>query len=170
MEVKQIMVNDVKTCRPQDSLNAAAQTMWDHACGSVPVVDEQFRPVGFLTDRDICMATYTQGGSLHALRVDSAMSRQIVFCHGDDEIVDAARIMSENGVRRLLVVNVDGKLIGLLSIDDLACESRRNIRGGMNRELAGLVADVYGSICSTRCRRRHSPDAPSVACAHLSDD
>jgi CBS domain-containing protein len=75
--------------------------MWEDACGSVPVVDEQFKPVGFLTDRDICMAAHTQGAPLHALRVQTAMARRIVSCSPEDDITDAARVMRENGVRRL---------------------------------------------------------------------
>ena len=71
MKVEQIMNREVKTCRPQDSLNRAAQIMWDEPCGAVPVVDDQHRPVGFLTDRDICMAAYTQGKPLEQLRVES---------------------------------------------------------------------------------------------------
>jgi hypothetical protein len=65
--------------------------------------------------------------------------------------------MRENGVRRLLAVGSDGALVGLLSLDDVACESQRNLRGANDHNLAALVADVYGSICSTRCRR-HSQD------------
>lgn len=168
MEVKKMMVHDVKTCRAHDSLNVAAQIMWECACGCVPVIDEQRRPVGFLTDRDICMAAYTQGAPLQALRVETAMARNVISCHADDEIANAARIMRETGVRRLPVVDRDGSLVGLLSLDDLACESQRNLRGGTNRDLAGLIGDVYGAICSMRCRRRHSPDPPVVASSHAS--
>ena len=174
MEVRKMMVHDVKTCHAHDSLTVAAQVMWEHACGCVPVVDEQRRPVGFLTDRDICMAAYTQGASLQALRVETAMARNVISCHADDEIIDAARIMRETGVRRLPVVDRDGSLVGLLCLDDLACESQRNLRGGTNRDLAGLIGDVYGAICSMRCRRRHSADPPAVASthgsSHASDD
>jgi len=166
MEVKRMMVHDVKTCRPHDSLNAAAQIMWEHACGSVPVVDENSRPVGFLTDRDISMAAYTQGGPLQALRVENAMARKIIACGPEDEITSAAKIMRENGVRHLPVVDAEGKLVGVLSLDDLACESQRNLKGSTNHELAHLVADVYGSICAARCRRRHSPDPPLVGSCH----
>ena len=134
---------------------------------SVPVVDEQFKPVGFLTDRDICMAAYTQGGPLHALRVQTAMARRIVSCSPEDDITDAARVMRENGVRRLPVVDTAGELVGLLSLDDIASESRHTLRGGVNRELASLVAETYGSICHARCRPPFSPDPPLVgACWH----
>ncbi len=166
MEVGRIMVHDVKTCRTHDSLNIAAQIMWEYACGCVPVIDEQRRLVGFLTDRDICMAAYTQGAPLQALRVETAMARNVISCHVNDEIADAARIMREAGVRRLPVVDKGGRLVGLLSIDDLACESQRNLRGGTNRDLVGLIGDVYGAICAMRCRRRHSPDPPAVGSSH----
>jgi CBS domain-containing protein len=172
MEVQKMMVHDVKACRVDDSLNVATQIMWERACGYVPVVDEQRRPVGFLTDRDICMAAYTQGGLLQTLRVESAMARNVISCHANEEIAAAARIMQETGVRRLPVVHKDGSLIGLLSLDDLACESQRNLRGGTNCELARLIGDVYGAICSMRCRRRHGPDPPAVVSSHshASDD
>ncbi|MGH8011308.1 MAG: CBS domain-containing protein [Candidatus Binataceae bacterium] len=166
MEVKRIMVHDVKTCGLYDSLNKAAQFMWEHACGCLPIVDGQNRPVGFITDRDICMAAYIHGHTLSALRVEDAMARQVVSCHPDDEIDEAAKIMCQNGLRRLPVVNGGGQLVGLLSIDDLACESQRNLRGGINQELAGLIGRIYGSICSMRCRRRHNSDPPAVGSIH----
>ena len=75
MKVEQIMNREVKTCGPHDSLNKAAQIMWDTPCGAVPVVDEQGRPVGFLTDRDVCMAAYTQNKPLTELPVERAMAR-----------------------------------------------------------------------------------------------
>jgi CBS domain-containing protein len=162
MKVERIMRHDVKTCHPQDSLNNAAQIMWEDSCGAVPVVDEQFRPVGLLTDRDICMAAYTQGGALHALRVEGAMARRIVSCGPEDDIADAARIMRNNAVRRLPVIDSDGKLVGLLSLNDLACESKHTLRGGTNSALVSLIADTYGSICHARCRRRGSGDPPLV--------
>ena len=60
MEVQRMMRHSVRTCHPNDSLNDAAQIMWEDVCGSVPVVDDQLKLVGFLTDRDICMAAYTK--------------------------------------------------------------------------------------------------------------
>src|SRR5580692_11984200 len=78
--VEQIMNRDAKVCRPEDSLNKAAQIMWEHRCGALPVVYNQFRPIGFLTDRDICMGAYTQGKTLSSLRVDTAMAREVFPC------------------------------------------------------------------------------------------
>lgn len=163
MNVKRLMKHQVRTCRPDDSLNEVAQIMWDEACGSVPVVDEHYRPVGFLTDRDICIAAYTQGRPLRELKVESAMARSVISCGSEEDLEHAARLMRENCVRRLPVVDAHGVLVGLLSLDDVACESQRSLRGASDHNLAALVADVYGSICFTRCRRRHSPDPPLVS-------
>ena len=63
MLVKQIMTGDPVTCARHQTLNDAARQMWDHDVGAVPIVDEQGEAVGVITDRDICMAAYTQGSS-----------------------------------------------------------------------------------------------------------
>jgi CBS domain-containing protein len=60
-----------------DDLAAAAAVMWDHDCGCVPVVDSENRPIAMLTDRDVCMAAYTQGLPLRAMSVSSAASKGI---------------------------------------------------------------------------------------------
>ena len=152
MNVEQIMNRNVKVCHPHDSLNRAAQIMWEHACGVVPVVDEKSRPVGFLTDRDVCMAAYTQGKPLEALRVDGAMARKLVCCKAEDDLNSAAQLMRENRLRRLPVIGPDGMLVGLLSLDDLACEAARTLRGGSNVELRNLVLEIHLSIQRGRLR------------------
>lgn len=152
MKVEQVMNRDVKTCRPQDSLNQAAQMMWDERCGAVPVVDAQSKPIGFLTDRDICMAAYTQGKPLVALQVEGAMARKVVCCRAEDDLDSAAQLMRQNRTRRLPVVDREGVLVGLLSLDDLACEAARTLRGGTNDDLRNLVLEVHLSINRGRVR------------------
>src|SRR5947207_117465 len=121
MDIKRLMKHEVRTCRPDDMLNTAARIMWEEACGCVPVVDAESRPIGFLTDRDICMAAYTQGGPLGELRVESAMARSIVSCGNEDDLAHAMQLMRNNSLRRLPVVDACGVLVGLLSLDDIAC-------------------------------------------------
>jgi CBS-domain-containing membrane protein len=70
MNIEQLMTRDVESCHPDDSLDRAAQLMWDNDCGCVPVVDEKQRVHGIITDRDICMSAYTSGQSLKSLRPD----------------------------------------------------------------------------------------------------
>jgi CBS-domain-containing membrane protein len=152
MIVEQIMNRDAKVCYPQDSLNKAAQIMWDHRCGALPVVDDHFRPIGFLTDRDICMCAYTQGKTLSSLQVNTAMARKVFSCQAADDLEFAAASMQQKRLRRLLVVDSEGKLVGLLSLDDLAHEARRNLRGGANTALRDLVLEVLLSINRGRMR------------------
>ena len=146
MNVEQIMNREVKTCGPHDPLNKVAQIMWDTPCGAVPVVDEQGRPVGFLTDRDVCMAAYTQNKPLTELLVDGAMARTPVCCRAEDDLDSAAQLMRQHRTRRVPVVERNGILVGLLTLDDLACEAARPLRGGKNAKLGELVLEVLLSI------------------------
>jgi len=152
MKVEQIMNRNVKTCRQRDSLNKAAQIMWDEPCGAVPVVDDQRRPIGFLTDRDICMSAYTQGRPLQEMRVETAMAHNVVSCTVEDDLGSAAQLMRQHRTRRLPVIDQEGTLVGLLSLDDLACEAARLLRGGVNDELRNLVLEVHLSINRGRVR------------------
>lgn len=154
MKVENMMNREVKTCHPQDHLNQGAQVMWENTCGAVPIVDQQRRPVGFLTDRDICMAAYTQGKPLQDLSVEGAMSHRVVACHADDDLSAAMRTMAETGLRRLSVIGNDGTLIGILSLDDIACEAGRTMRGGVNLELRNQVADITIAVCRGRVKAR----------------
>ncbi len=156
MKVGQIMNKSPKVCRPGDSLTRAAQLMWENSCGGLPVVDDRSRPVGFLTDRDVCMAAYTQGKTLDTIRVDTAMARKIVCCRVDEDLVAAANLMRTKGYRRLPVIGSDGTLAGVLSLDDIAHEAARPLRGGVNQELKNLVADVFMSINRGHVKARPS--------------
>jgi CBS domain-containing protein len=128
--------------------------MWENVCGAVPIVDSEFKPIGLLTDRDICMAGYTQVKPLQALVVDSAMARKIVCCRVDDDLNAAMGVMREKHVRRLPVVEPDGKLVGILTLDDLAHEAGRPLRRGVNYELRGKVAEVFMAISRGRLYAR----------------
>ena len=154
MKVEQMMNRAVMACHPGDSLERAAQLMWDNACGGLVVTDNHSRPVGFLTDRDICMATYTRGQLLRELTVKGAMASRIVCCGVDDDLDDAMRQMREKHLRRLPVVTRDGTLIGLLSLDDIGYEAGRPLRGGSNHQLREQVADVFIGICHGRVAAR----------------
>jgi CBS domain-containing protein len=120
--VKRLMQTPV-TCSPDDSLNHAAQLMWDRDCGAVPVVGSDGAVVGIITDRDICMATYTRGQAPGAISVESVMSKAVQTCSPEDSVGDAARLMAEKRVRRL-PVTIDGRLVGLLALADIAREIR----------------------------------------------
>jgi hypothetical protein len=113
------MTSDVATCETGDSLNRAAQIMWERRCGCVPVIEEG-RLVGVLTDRDVCMAAYTQGRRIDDIAVTTAMSRPTITCEVSFDVQAAEDLMMAHGVRRLVVVGPKGDLRGVVSLDDIA--------------------------------------------------
>jgi CBS domain-containing protein len=120
MKVATIMTQDVAVCADSETLNRAAQLMWENDCGCVPIVDLHSKIVGILTDRDICMAAYTRGANLDAIQTADAMATHPFTCRQDDDLATAQEIMRKHCVRRLPVVASDGKLVGILSLSDIA--------------------------------------------------
>jgi len=125
MKIERIMTRPVKTCRRNDSMRVASQLMWEGDVGCIPVVDEDNRPVGMITDRDIAMAAYTQGKKLEDMPVESAMAREVFTCAPGDPVSAAEQLMQQAQVRRLPVVDADGVLLGIVSMNDLALEAAR---------------------------------------------
>jgi CBS-domain-containing membrane protein len=151
MKVAEIMTRNVKTCAPQDSLNVAARIMWDNDCGCVPVVDGNSRVVGILTDRDVCIAAYTQGEPLHRLRVQSAMSQTVVSCASEDDLATAEKLMRDNTVHRLAVCDSEGRIAGIISLSDIAREAERERLGGEGKRVrSGEIAEVLGAVSQPR--------------------
>jgi CBS domain-containing protein len=150
--VERLMTKDVDTCTPEDSVARAAQIMWERDCGCVPVIasDGDRRVVGMITDRDICMAAYTKGRALDAVRVEEAMARGLIACGAADAPSVAEARMAEAQVRRLLIIDEEGKLLGLVSLCDIAREAERE-RTGKRRQVKD---DEIGRTLSAMCRAR----------------
>ena len=148
MRVEKVMTPKVWSCCPDDSLNHAAWAMWERDCGCIPVVDDQGSVVGMITDRDIAMAALIQGEPLRDLRVSSAMSRDVATIGQKQSVSDAESIMSERQVRRLPVVDADGRLAGVLSLRDIVRASLGNaVRG---RPTADDVVNTLAAITTDR--------------------
>ncbi|HVW28058.1 MAG TPA: CBS domain-containing protein [Polyangiaceae bacterium] len=156
MNVTKVMTSDVVTCAPSDSLNRAAQIMWENDCGFLPVVEDGCRLVGVVTDRDICMGAYTQGRPLSDIAVDNVMARQIQTCKAEDEIASVERLMRDNKLRRVPVVDESSELLGVVTLGDLA---RCSQAGPLQKALGGLaISKTLASICEPR-----SPQQTSAA-------
>jgi len=118
--VRDLMSREPITCCPSESLSDAAQRMWEGDLGALPVVDDQRRPVGMLTDRDICMFAYARGSALSELIVGEAMSPGAHSCKPTHTLRSAMDLMVTHQVRRLPVVGDDGALVGIVSLADVA--------------------------------------------------
>lgn len=145
--VSTIMSSDPKTCSPSDSLTRAAQIMWDGDCGAVPVVNSDGALVGIITDRDICMASYTRGQLPSALDVGSTMAKTVYRVAPSDSIAGVAALMGRYQVRRLPVVD-EGRLVGIVSLADLA----RYVHGSERDNLPACVvlAHALGRVSQRR--------------------
>ena len=120
MLIGNVMTRHAVTCHADDTLERAAQLMWEHDVGFLPVVDGGGRLIGVVTDRDALMAAYTRGQPLRALRVDGAMARKAVTCSIHDDVTQTEHRMAEHQIRRLPVVDEVGVPIGVVTLSDVA--------------------------------------------------
>lgn len=124
MLVSEVMHKGVSTVQINDSIKKVAALMKREDIGALPVYKNE-RPVGFVTDRDIVISCIAQGHSVDD-PISHAMNREIVYIHEDDNITDAARLMRDNKISRLLVLDRGESPVGMLSLHDLAVAIPRN--------------------------------------------
>ncbi|HKZ81598.1 MAG TPA: CBS domain-containing protein [Pyrinomonadaceae bacterium] len=130
MRVKEIMTKNAKACTPTTTLAEAAGLMWDEDCGVVPVVTEAGQVIGLVTDRDICMAAALSNRKLSDLAVEEVVSGTLYSTKPDDDVRTALDTMKEQRVRRLPVINSDGALEGILSMNDLVLNAQEGREKG----------------------------------------
>jgi CBS domain-containing protein len=123
MKVRDLMSQHVRTCRVNADLSEVAMQMWTGDCGIVPILEEDGRLAGVLTDRDICMAVATKHRPAGGILAKELIGSDTHFCARDDDIQDALRLMAHRKVRRLPVVNEAGKVEGILSVNDVILAS-----------------------------------------------
>ena len=132
MTVKDLQTSDVKSCGRDTDLATVAKMMWDGDCGAVPVVSEDHKVIGMITDRDICIAAATRAktpAELHARDVITGNGVHAV--RPDDDVRVALRTMRKHRVRRLPVVDQQQRLSGILSINDLAINTSSTVPGSV---------------------------------------
>jgi len=124
MLIKGIMTMGVECVRPDDSLVKAAEKMRDFDVGVLPVCGMGERLVGMITDRDIIVRAISQAYDPASTAVRDVMTPDIVFCFEDQDVQDAVELMKDKQIRRLLVLDNDKKLVGIISLGDLAVDLR----------------------------------------------
>ena len=157
MKVKKLMITEVGSCPSRDNLETAAQVMWELDCGCVPIVDPDSKVVGMLTDRDICMAAYTQGRALGKIPVSNVMSKEVYSCSPEDDLKTAENIMESKQVRRLPVIDDEGGLVGLLSFNDIVRRAAQE--EGKERVLKGLKSSEVAHTLAGICQPHRAPRA-----------
>ena len=140
MLVESLMTRDVESARPESTLAEAAAVMWRRDCGVVPVTDEGGSVVGVITDRDICMALSMRGQRAAEVRVAEVMARGVETCTPVDDVREALEAMARRQVRRLPVVDSRGRLVGVLSLNDVIRRTRKGKGGKRVSRRAALAA------------------------------
>jgi CBS domain-containing protein len=123
MRVSDAMTRNVRVCHPRQSICDAARLMAELDCGVLPVGEED-RLVGMITDRDIAVRAVAQHKSPDT-PVRDAMSHEVKYCFEDQHVEQVAKNMSELRLRRLPVLNREKRLVGILSLGDLATSELR---------------------------------------------
>jgi CBS domain-containing protein len=119
MRVKDVMTKDVQVATIDMSLVAAAKVMRGQSIGFLPVVENGY-VLGVLTDRDMVVRGIAEGRNVYMATAGDIMTSAVMWCFEDETLVEAAQLMEDNRVRRLLVLDREKRLVGLLSLDDLA--------------------------------------------------
>ena len=119
MKISEVMTRAVKSCSIDDNLVIAVERMWHANCGILPVIDRDDAVVGVISDRDICLALGTRNELASELHVDEVFKKKLFSCAPDDSLQTALDIMGESRVRRLPVLDDKGKLVGIISLDDI---------------------------------------------------
>ncbi len=124
MKCKDIMTKSIKTCNYNCNVKEAAQIMKKFDTGVVPVVDAMNKPLGVITDRDITINAVAESDHPDDEKVLNLMTRHIISVHEDDPIDVAAQKMKEHKVRRVLVVDDEDRLKGVISLADFTIHAK----------------------------------------------
>jgi len=133
MKVRDVMTRGAECVGPDTTLQEAAARMQALDVGSLPVCDNDHL-AGMLTDRDIAVRAVAGGRDPRTTRVRDAMTPEVHYCFEDQDVNEAAQVMKEKQIRRLPVLNRDKRLVGFVSLGDLAVEADDNNLAGATLE------------------------------------
>jgi CBS domain-containing protein len=122
MQVKEVMTKGAECVSPSTTLQEAARKMRSLDVGSLPICDND-RLIGMITDRDITVRATAEGADPKTATVKDALTPDVVYCFEDQDVQEATRLMQDNQIRRLVVLNRDKRLTGFVSLGDLAVET-----------------------------------------------
>ena len=129
MKLSEIMTREVEIIQPDDTLRLAAQKMRDRDIGFLPVCDGESL-MGVLSDRDITIRAFADGMDINVMLGRDLMTTPAIYVFDDQDVSEAAKIMGENQIRRLVVLSrEDERLVGVISLGDLARKGVTDISG-----------------------------------------
>lgn len=135
MKIQDVMTNEVSYVAPDTSILEIARKMRDADIGATPVVENE-RLAGMVTDRDIVVRVIAEGGDVRTKTARDAMSPGILYCYADDTVEAVLDNMGDQQIRRLPVVDRDKRLVGVVSLGDLAMSGKRKAAGEALQEIS----------------------------------
>ncbi len=145
MKVKEVMTPDASAIWITESLADAAKEMWEKDCGVLPIIKDGRKVVGIITDRDICMATAMRDRNPSSISVEEVMNATVYAAAPEEDIEQALQKMREHKIRRLPVLNAEGELEGILSLNDIVLKAKEP--GGKQQIDYANVVHTYQAIC-----------------------
>jgi CBS domain-containing protein len=142
MKVKDVMTADPACCTSETTLQEVAQMMIEYDCGEIPVVNNERTkvPIGVITDRDIVCRTVAVGLNPLDLTVADCMSKPCVTVTPDISLEECSRILEENKIRRVPVVDANGSCCGIVALADIALHAGKGVTGEVIKEVSEPTA------------------------------
>ena len=135
MTCGELMTKEVASCSPEDRVDTAALLMRDRNIGALPVVGQDGHPLGMITDRDLAITICADAEDSYYKKVKEVMRSPVVCCKENDDVAAVVAAMTEHHIRRLPVIDNYGKLVGIITVDDLARtadpEALRSLMAGL---------------------------------------
>src|SRR3954471_16822216 len=146
MKVKEVMTSDARAIWFTESLAHAAKEMWKNDCGVLPIIKDGRKVVGMITDRDICMATAMRDRNPSGISVEEVMNPIVYAAEAEEEVEQALQTMRDHKIRRLPVLNLQGELEGIVSMNDIVLHAKA--RNGKKPAIDYAdVVKTYQAIC-----------------------
>ena len=140
MKVKDCMCNEVSYLTPESTIKDCAKLMCNNHIGCIPVCDTNKNVVGLVTDRDVILRGIACDKDINTTKISDIMTCKVCCCKEDEEIEQAEKLMSENQIRRLPVVDENNKIIGIVTLGDLCMKENVNTE---------QVCQTLENICKT---------------------
>ena len=141
MQVKEIMTANVEAVKPDDTLQMAADRMRAANVGFLAVIGNG-KAMGVITDRDIAVRATAEGRNPSVTQVKEFMTPQAIRCHQTSDVNEAAHIMENRQVRRLLVDDEMGRIVGVVSLGDIAVGAPQDLAAEILREVSAMPSHV----------------------------
>ncbi|HVB87683.1 MAG TPA: CBS domain-containing protein [Candidatus Dormibacteraeota bacterium] len=154
MRVADVMMRTPASCSVDTNLAAAVEILWNRNCGILPIVNQDGKVTGVITDRDICIALGTRNRPAAEITVGEVQPQKLFKCQADDDIHSALAVISSAKIRRLPVIDGEGKLQGVLSLDDVVLHA--------NTGAAGRASELSNSEVVEYMKRIYRSNLPEV--------